>query len=265
MVGLIMTLAILVLVTSAPLYVPYPQDAGIAAHLSNIFQPPSWSHLFGTDDLGRDVFSRTMMGGAVTLSLSIAVVLIAAAIGVPVGLVAGFKRGKTESVLMRITDAFFAIPTILLALVIAAGAHGGELAIIAAISATWWAFQSRLVRGQVLKVMVEQYIEAAVVTSASRMRILTKHVLPNVFPLVLVQSTIQFGLSILLVGALGFLGLGLNAPSPEWGLAISVGKQYIPVFWWISVFPGVIMFVAVLGVSLLGDGLRDILDPRLRI
>jgi len=264
MFGLGITIALLFLAAFPYLLILYPEDVKTTVNLANRLKPPSGEHPFGTDDMGRDVFSRVIYGYRVCLMEGLSVIIIAMAIGIPLGAVSGYKGGVIDEVIMRVTDIFFSIPSILLALVITAALGKGIINCMIALGAAWWPFYTRLVRGRVLSIREEIYIEAARAAGGSDRRIIFRHILPNCISVILVQSSMQIGYAILSAGGLGFLGVGAQAPTPEWGLMMGTGRRYLPNWWWPTIFPGLAMFITVLGFCLLGDGLRDVLDPKLR-
>jgi len=261
--GILIILFFLLIGIFAPYIAPYPQDAtGQTMSLKEKLQPPSPRHLAGTDDLGRDVLSRVIYGTRLSLGLGAAVVFATAIIGIPLGLIAGYFGGKMDEVVMRIGDIFLAIPYLLLviAVVLATGRGLGKL--VFAIALPWWPWYARVVRGEVIQLKEMSFIEAARAVGASNIRIIFYHILPNVLNITIVQASVQIGRAILAVGAMGFLGLGARPPQTEWGLMISIGRQFMPTWWWIACFPGAAIFLLGLGFNLFGDGLRDILDPR---
>jgi peptide/nickel transport system permease protein len=261
--GMLIILFFLVIAIFAPYIAPYPQDAtGYTHSLKEKLQPPSPRHLAGTDDLGRDVLSRVIYGTRLSFGLGVAVVIATAIIGIPLGLVAGYFGGKTDEVIMRIGDIFLAIPFLLLAIAIVLAAGHGLGKLVFAIALPWWPWYTRVVRGEVIQLKEMSFIEAASAVGASNMRIIFCHILPNVLNIVIVQASIQIGRAILAVGSMGFLGLGARPPQTEWGLMVSIGRQFMPTWWWIACFPGAAIFLISLGFNLFGDGLRDILDPR---
>jgi peptide/nickel transport system permease protein len=222
---------------------------------------PSWQHLFGTDELGRDVLSRVIYGSRVTLPIGVILVTVSAAIGGTVGAVAGYFRGPIDSLFMRVTDLFFAFPPIILAMVVAA-VLGRSLANAAlAIVVVAWPSYARVVRGLVLSVGDSEYVQSARLLGASARRALLKDVLPNVAGPVLVLMTLDLANAILLLSGLSFLGLGAQPPQAEWGSMVAEGIQYFQ-WWWIGTFPGLAIFTVVLAFNFLGDSLRDVFDPR---
>lgn len=236
----------------------------LAINLQGRFLPPSGGHIFGTDNLGRDVFSRVVWGSRVSMTVGLITLVEASVLGTIIGLVAGYMGGRVDSVIMRITDVFLAFPSIILALAVAASLGRGLTSVMVALGITWWPLYARLIRGQTLSVREEQYIEGARLSGASGLRIMFKHILPNCVAVLLVQVSMDIGFTILAAASMGFLGIGAQHPSPEWGLQCAAGSKYLVYQWWISTFPGLAIFLSVISFNLLGDGLRDILDPRLR-
>ena len=257
-----MVLIIVVVAIFAPLIAPYPGDAGYATHPLDIFKPPSAKHLFGTDNVGRDIFSRVVFGARVSPLIALAVVAIASVVGVTVGLVAGFLGGIVDEVLMRITDVFLAVPALLLALAFASVLPKGTGSTILAITISWWPWYARLARGEAASVSRRRYVETGRVLGLSHTRLLTRHVLPNATTPVLVQASLDFGGVILTAAALSFLGLGAQDPTPEWGLMVNEGRSFFQTYWWVVTFPGLAILFSAVAFNLLGDGLRDRLDPR---
>ncbi len=232
--------------------------------LTHRLKPPSADHWLGTDQLGRDIYTRLLYGSRISLTVGIGVVAGSAAIGIFVGLWAGFQRGWVDEVLMRITDIFFAFPALILAMAIA-GALGPSLnnAMIAITMVTWPVY-ARLVRGQTLSLRERPYVEAARGLGASTLSIMIKHVLPNMLAPLLVQASFDMGGAILSAAGLSFIGFGAQPPTPEWGVMISEGRTFITTHLWLSLFPGIAIFLTVAAFNLIGDGLRDAFDPRLR-
>jgi len=260
--GCFMVLIVAVVAIFAPLIAPYPGDAGFATHPLDIFKPPSAKHLFGTDNVGRDIFSRVVYGTRVSPLIALAVVAISSVVGVTVGLVAGFLGGVADEILMRITDIFLAVPALLLALAFAAVLPKSTGSTIVAITISWWPWYARLARGEAASVSRRRYVETGRVLGLSRLRLLIRHVLPNATTPVLVQASLDFGGVILTAAALSFLGLGAQDPTPEWGLMVNEGRSFFQTYWWVVTFPGVAILLSAVAFNLLGDGLRDRLDPR---
>jgi peptide/nickel transport system permease protein len=240
---------------------PYgPNTVDVAARL----QGPSWHHLFGTDELGRDVFSRVLIGAAVSLKVGIVAVGISLVAGVLCGLLAGFYGGMIDDALMRSMDVLFAFPAILMAIVVLAILGAGSTNAMVAIGIVYTPIFARVTRASVLTVRAEVYVRAARAAGASDARLMRRHILPNVLPPIIVQTSVSLAFAILSEAALSFIGLGTQPPGPSWGLMLSDGQQFINQAWWMVVFPGAAIFVTVLAFNVLGDALRDVLDPRQR-
>jgi peptide/nickel transport system permease protein len=227
-------------------------------------QPPSRTHFMGTDLLGRDILSRVIFGARLSLLIGLASVCIGATIGTIVGLGAGYYGGWLEAVIMRVVDAMLAFPGILLALTVIVGLGTGIVNVMIAVGVATIPGYARLTRGTVLSAKENVYVEAARVMGCSSTRIMFRHILPNVIAPVIVLSTLRFGIAILSAAGLSFLGLGAQPPTPEWGLMVSMGRTYLGKAWWMSTFPGLAITVAVVAINLVGDGLREALDPKLR-
>jgi len=255
-IGLLVCVAVL-----APLLAPYDP---LRTDIANRLAPPSRAHLFGTDQLGRDVFSRILYGARISLRIAILTALISTAIGFPVGILSGYFRGRVDDLLMRVTDMFMAFPRLILAMAIAAALRPTLENVVIAIALAGWPTYARLARSVTLAIREEVYVEAAQAVGASTSRILLRHILPGVVSPVIIQVSLDMGGIILTAAGLGFIGFGAQPPTPEWGLMISEGRNYIPGQWWLSTFPGLAISLVVLGFNLLGDGIRDVLDPRLR-
>jgi peptide/nickel transport system permease protein len=247
----------------APLLAPYPGDVA-ASHLLKRLKPPSWDHPFGTDNLGRDILSRVILGARGALTIALMVVAISMAIGVPLGLVAGYSQGWSSQIIMRVTDVFLAVPQLILALALAQLMGPSLQSAMLALTLTYWPFFTRIVYAETRRLSASLFIDALQCIGAGTPRILFGHILPNAISPIIVRATIGMGFTILVAAVLGFLGMGATPPDPDWGLAIAESRQYLPEAWWFSTFPGLAIFLTVLGFNLLGDGLRDIVDPRLR-
>jgi peptide/nickel transport system permease protein len=246
----------------APLLAPFPGDAGTATHPFAVLHPPSAQHWFGTDDVGRDILSRVLYGARISPVIALVVLAIACAIGVPLGLAAGYFGGWLDEAIMRVTDVFLAFPPLLLALAFAAVLPASLTTVIVAIAITWWPWYTRLIRGQAASVAGRPYIESCRALGISRWRILARHVLPNSVTPLIVQVSLDVGGVILTASALSFLGLGPQDPTPDWGLMVSEGQAYFTTAWWVVTFPGIAILVTAFAFNLLGDGLRDQLDPK---
>ncbi|MCD6428080.1 MAG: ABC transporter permease [Desulfurococcales archaeon] len=265
MAGLVVVAAFIVLGLIAPYITPYPQDAwGLTYNVENRFQPPSLAHPFGTDELGRDVLSRVILGARFSLMISVGVVGLALLIGIPVGLIAGYLGGRVATVLMRITDMFLAFPPLLLAIALAATLGRGLVNVIIALAISWWPWYSRLIFVQVNSIKNLPYVDAARIVGLSPVKIMLKHILPNALTPVTVQAALDMGSAILEAAGLSFLGVGVKPPIPEWGLLVSEGWASINIAWWISLFPGLAILITVIGFNLLADAVREAMDPRLR-
>ena len=232
--------------------------------IANRLESPSWSHPFGTDDLGRDILSRVILGASVSLEVGFLSVGLALVAGTLIGLLAGFYGRWVDDVLMRVMDVLFAFPAVLLAIAILAIRGPGTSNTIIAIAIVYVPIFARVTRASVLGVREEVYIRASRSVGASDVRLLTRHVLPNAAPPIIVQTSISLAFAVLAEAALSFLGLGTQPPNPSWGLMLAEGRGYIDLAWWLAFFPGMAIVVTVLCFNLLGDGLRDVLDPRQR-
>ncbi|ADE01818.1 ABC transporter permease [Haloferax volcanii] len=262
--GLAIIVALLLIAVFAPWIAPYPQDAGYqrepAVHFDEKFQSPSLTHLFGTDQAGRDILSRVLFGTRLSLQIGAVVLAGAVAIGVPVGLVAGYMGGALGMTLMRITDIFLSVPPLVLALGVSVALEPSLTNAMIAIAIVWWPWYARLTYGEVISVKEETFVEASRGVGASSLRTVFYEILPNVLAPITVKMSLDMGYAILVASALGFLGLGAQPPIPEWGTMVSQGRGYLPAQWWYSTFPGLAIFVTVLGFNFLGDGLRDMFD-----
>lgn len=262
-IGVLIVVAVVGIAMLAPQIVPYPGDL-YEAHPLNRLQSPSREHWFGTDSLGRDVFSRVLLGARTALIASSAVVGIAMIVGVSLGLIAGYFDGWISQAIMSVTDVFLAVPQLLLALAIAAVLGGGLSTIIFALSVSYWPYFTRIVWTDTRRLRKSMFVDALQGIGASSTRIMLAHILPNAMSTIVVRATIGLGLTILFGAALAFLGVGVAPPAPDWGLAIAESRAHLPQAWWFATFPGLAILLTVLGFSLVGDGLRDILDPKLR-
>jgi len=227
-------------------------------------KPPSAAHLFGTDEFGRDLLSRTLYGGRISLAAGVVPVAIGVTAGTLIGLTAGFFGGWWDQVLMRSLDVLLAFPGIFLALAIVGTLGPGLFNAMLAVAVVSIPGYARVVRGQVLSLRERDFVTAATAAGARPGRILLRHLLPNIISPLLVQATLSVGFAILTTAGLSFLGLGTQPPTSDWGEMLAAGRQYLPDAWWLEVFPGLFVVIAVLSVNLVGDGLRDFLDPRLK-
>jgi peptide/nickel transport system permease protein len=263
LLGLIIVVFAVIVAVIGPWIAPHPGDI-VAAHLLQRLKPPSSAFPFGTDNLGRDMFSRVILGTRGALEVALAVVAIAAVIGVPLGLIAGYTTGWLSEVIMRVTDVFLSLPQLVLALALAQLLTPSLETAMLALALTYWPFFTRLVFAETRRLRSSLFIDALQGIGAGTARIVFAHILPNAISPVIVRATIGLGFTILVAAVLGFLGVGATPPQPDWGLTISESRNYLPDAWWYATFPGLAILVAVLGFNLLGDGLRDLVDPRLR-
>jgi peptide/nickel transport system permease protein len=257
--GAVLVAGLIVIAFGAPLLCP---DDPLKQDVIHRLLPPSSAHWFGTDDLGRDVFSRILFGTRISLAVGVIAVAASVLIGTLIGLLAGYFGRKVDAVLMRLVDILLCFPTIFLILMVIAFLEPNILNVMAVIGVTSWMGLSRMVRGEVLSLRERDFIWAAKALSLSTPRILFVHLLPNVVSPVLVAATLGVGGAVLTESALSFLGLGVQPPSPSWGNMLAAGKDYIHIAWWLTLFPGLAILVTVLAFNLLGEGLRDVLDPR---
>tara|TARA_Y100000022_G_scaffold15472_1_gene12032 strand:+ start:321 stop:1118 length:798 start_codon:yes stop_codon:yes gene_type:complete len=264
MFGLAIVVVFLVVAAIGPWIVPFPEDATGAVHLDIKLQPPDGTHWFGTDEVGNDVFTRVVLGTRVTLQIACIVTGVAMLIGVPLGMIAGLVGGWVQEVIMRVTDVFLSVPGLVLAIAIVGALGPGIVNAMLALSLVWWPGYVRLVQAKTLALKNEIYVQAAYSIGASKLRIVFIHILPNCTSPIIVKASMDMGMAILGAASLGFLGLGAQPPFPEWGAMISIARTYLPDWWWYSFFPGLAISLTVLGFNLLGDGLRDILDPKHR-
>jgi peptide/nickel transport system permease protein len=259
--GLVVIVLFVLAAVLAPLIAPYdPTQQSWTA----VRKPPSWQHWFGTDESGRDLFSRVMFGARASLLAGVVSVSIALGFGVPIGLLAGYGGRWTDAVISRMTDAMLACPFLILAIALAAFLGPSLENAMIAIGVTATPIFVRLTRGQVMAVKVEDYVEAARAVGNPPMRIAVKHILPNILPALIVQATILIATAIIAEASLSFLGLGQQPPAPSWGSMLNTAQRFLTNAPWMAVWPGLAIFLAVLSFNILGDGLRDALDPRER-
>lgn len=261
-IGLLLAMLAVAVAIGAPLLAPHdPMKGDFAASLK---PPGSPGHPLGTDQLGRDLLSRVLYGARIALFIGLCAVLLTAAVGAFLGLVAGFFGSWPGAVLMRIADVQLSFPFILLALTINAIVGLGLRNIILSLSAAGWVVYARVVRGEVLSVKQRDYVQAAAALGMGRTRILFRHILPNVAPSIVVVASLQFSQFIVGEAAISFLGFGVQPPTPAWGSMLSESRDFLYVAWWLAAFPGAALALTALGINLLGDWVRDILDPKLR-
>lgn len=261
-VGLVIIVVTIAVAVLAPHIAPYPAQGRGDSNLKERLQAPSTHHLMGTDNQGRDILSRVIYGARIPLIISFTVTAVIVIIGVPLGGIAGYYGGRVDEVVMRITDVFLAFPSLILAITFVAFLGPSIRNVMIAIVVSWWPWYTRLVRGVAVSLRERPYVEAARTMGVRNLTIIWRHILPNAFGPVIVQMTLDIGTVILAAAALSFIGLGAQAPTAEWGLMISEGKDYILQQWWIGTFAGLAIFILVLAFNFVGDGLRDVLDPR---
>jgi peptide/nickel transport system permease protein len=259
LVGLILVAIVVLSALLADFITPFPEHVGSVVDFSNFNKPPQWPNIFGTDLVGRDLFTRVVYAYRISLILGVVVLALAVPVGVAIGLAAGYLGGWTEYVLMRITDVFLSIPPLVLAMsmmgLLAPTLTNGMIAV----TVMWWPWYTRLVYNIVRSEKEEGYVLAAEVIGASKMHIMFREILPNCVPSIITKMTLDFGFVILIASSLSFLGLGVQPPTPDLGSMVAEGAKYLPDSWWLTVFPGLAILVAVFGFNLIGDALREIL------
>ena len=265
-------LAVLLLMSGAAIAAPRiaPWDPG-RQMLAKRLRPPAWQarglreHPLGTDHLGRDILSRILYGGRISLGVGVSAVTLSACLGVSLGLLAGFHGGRTDALIMRVVDVFLAIPYILLAMGVVFALGPSLLNVILVMAVTRWVQFARIVRADVLSLREREFVAGARARGNRSLRLLLHHVLPNALTPIIVVATLELAFMIIYESALSFLGLGVQPPTPTWGWMLSDGRNYVATAWWLATFPGLAIMLTVLAVNLLGDWLRDTLDPRLRV
>lgn len=262
--SLIIIIALVLVAIFAPVIAPYPSHAISATNPDDKLLAPSAKYLFGTDELGRDLFSRVIYGTRISLQTALIAVGLAMLVGVPLGAIAGGLGGVADEIIMRITDVFLSFPPLLLAIAIAAFLGPNLENAMLSIVISWWPWYTRIIRGQAVSIRERQFVRAARSIGTPVHRIIFNHILPNAFAPVIVQASMDIGGVILTIASLSFLGLGAQPPTPEWGLLISTSRTYFLNAWWYSTFPGLAIFITVLVFNLIGDGIREVLDPRTR-
>jgi len=261
MIGIGIFLGFILMAIFAPAIAPYdPYEI----NPPELLQPPNSQHFFGTDECGRDIFSRVIYGSRISLAAGFTITIISMVIGSIIGIISSYVGGIVDDIIMRIADIFLSFPWIVMAMAITTVLGRGIINTVIALSIVWWPIYTRLIRSQALSIKQMPYIEAIRALGAGKLRIIFIHILPNCLSPVLVQASLDIGGAILWCAALSFIGLGAQPPSPEWGAMITVGSHYLRESWWYATFPGLMITIVVLGFNLFGDGLRDIIDPRLR-
>jgi len=259
--GVVLVFFISLCAIIAPYVVPYsPYKVEVISRL----RPPSWEHPFGTDELGRDIFSRVLVGTRFSLQAAVVIIGLSLLCGTVIGTLGALAGGWVDDVLMRLTDSFLAFPYLIFAMLVSAVLGPSLPNAMLAISVTWWPWYARLARGQILSVKNQLYVEAARAVGVGGLRLFFNYLLRNALSPLIVQATLDVGYAILLTSSLSFVGLGAQPPTPEWGRMVADGRQYLLSCWWVPIFPGLAIFVTVLGFNLIGDAIRDFADPRTR-
>ena len=258
--GLAITILVILIALLAPVIAPFPASAGTYVNFAAMLQPPSWPHILGTDNAGRDLLTRIMFGYRISLALVVVVLAIGVPLGVVIGLAAGYFGGWVETILMRVTDVFLSVPALVMAMAITAVLTPNLVNAMIAVSALWWTWHARLVHAITVSLKQEDYIDAAHLMGAGPLHIMLREILPNAVSAILVKLTLDAGFVILIGAGLSFLGLGVQPPQADLGTMVAAGVNDLPKAWWETVFPGLAIVLAVLGFNLLGDGLRDLFD-----
>lgn len=262
LLGLFLIIALVVLAAFGPWLAPFPEQGEGRTNIGEALLPPGGDHLLGTDRLGRDMLSRIILGARPALLVSLMVVGLAVLIGAPLGAIAGYRGGRLDEAIMRLTDLFLAFPPLLLAMAIIAALGPGLERAALALAISWWPWYARITRGVAASLRERYFIDAARSIGVPERTIVRRHILPNAVSPILVQATVDVGTVILAAGSLAFIGLGARPPAPDWGLMVSEGRTFILDNWWYAGFPGLAIFLSVLGFNLVGDALRDVFDPR---
>lgn len=260
-IGGLLSVFVLLVTIFGPFFEPYNPTK---MELSQKFIAPCREFIFGTDHLGRDIFSRVIEGARVSLVIAGCVVLFSAVLGVMLGMISGYVGGTVDMLIMRVVDALLAFPTIIFALALSTMMGTGQINLVIAITCIQWTRYARIARGETLMLKNAEYVEAARSIGNSTARILAKYIFPNVVPKIIILASLDIGTIILYCASLSFLGLGAQPPSPDWGVMISEGKDYIQYAPWLTLFPGLAIAISALAFNMLGDGLRDLLDPRMK-
>lgn len=259
--GAIIVMGVVLCAILAPCLAPY---SPYKINLPERLQPPSQKHIFGTDELGRDIFSRVLFGTRISLQAATVIISVSFILGAIIGTIGALAGGWVDDLLMRLTDSFLAFPYLVFAMLISAVLGPSLSNAMLAISITWWPWYARLARGQILSVKNQLYVEAARAVGVGARRLFFNYLLRNALSPLIVQATLDVGYAILLASSLSFVGLGAQPPIPELGRMVADGRQYLLSYWWVPIFPGLAIFITVLGFNLLGDAIRDFVDPRTR-
>ncbi|HVA89773.1 MAG TPA: ABC transporter permease [Chloroflexota bacterium] len=257
--GLVIVIVVLVLAVIGPYITPYSPTV---PDYTSMLSGPTGAHWFGTDFIGKDVFSRILAGARYSLGTAAAVLGIAVTLGLTLGAISGFFGGWVDELIMRVTDMFLAFPALILALAVANTLGAGLQSAVIALAVGFWPWYTRLLRGQVLSLKNREYVEAARSLGVSNAAIMWRHILPNALSPIIVELSMDMGYAVLDISALSYIGLGAQPPSPEWGAMIVAGKDYLRTAWWVCAFPGIALSLTILGFNVVGDALRDVLDPR---
>ncbi len=260
-VGALLLLVFILLAIFAPVVAPFSPDAQV---LSDRLQPPDNHYVMGTDGLGRDVFSRTLYASQISIPIGIFAMIVAVTVGVSIGMLSGFFGGWINSILMRMTDMLLAFPVFFLLLTVTTLFGRTIPVLILVLGLTSWGVNARVVRGAVLALKEKEFVTAARSLGATNFDIIVKHIFPNILPIIIVDATLRVALVILIEGGLSFLGVGVQPPTPSWGNMVAEGGSLLRRAWWVSVFPGIFLFLCTISFNLVGDGLRDALDPRMK-
>ncbi len=263
-VGASVILLLILMAVIGPFLAPYPKDATGAVHITERLQRPSSVHWMGTDDVGRDVLTRLLVGSRISLGAGLVVLIVATTVGLSLGMISGYFGGWLDNAIQRVTDVFLTVPGLILAMAVSAALGPSLINVMWAIALVWWPGYCRLTRAEVLRCREDQYVEAARSIGTPSRRIMVRHIMPNIFTPVLVKASMDIGFAVLTLASLGFIGLGAQPPTPDWGKMIADGRRYLPESWWLTLFPGLAIFLTVFGFNLLGDGIRDVFDPRTR-
>lgn len=260
--GIIVAMTLMAIL--ADVLAPFPDQGGLGTPGADVLKPPSGRYILGTTSLGQDLLSRMIYGARSSLLLSAIIVSIITVTGFTLGTIAGYFGGIFDDIIMRVTDVFLAFPNVLLSMLLVATIGPGFNSVVIALGSTWWPWHARLARSQALVFRNESFVLAAQSLGQSNFKVMLKHIVPNSLPPNIMQAAADLGSVILAAAGLSFLGLGLQEPTADWGLLISKGRAYFPTFWWYSAFPGMFLSITILGFALMGDAVREFLDPRLR-
>jgi peptide/nickel transport system permease protein len=255
----VIVIVVLVLAVIGPYITPYSPTV---PDYTSMLSGPTHAHWFGTDFIGKDVFSRILAGARYSLGTAAAVLAIAVTLGLTLGAISGYFGGWVDELIMRVTDMFLAFPALILALAVANTLGAGLQSAVIALAVGFWPWYTRLLRGQVLSLKNREYVEAARSLGVSNAAIMWRHILPNALSPIIVELSMDMGYAVLDISALSYIGLGAQPPSPEWGAMIVAGKDYLRTAWWVCAFPGIALSLTILGFNVVGDALRDVLDPR---